>query len=209
MRVLITLLPATGSLHPLVPLAGALADAGHEIAFSSSAGFRPCVEGVGFTHVDAGLDFVFSEPGYLEILAAAAGGVALAPPAGVDRLAWVTDKLFIGGAARRMLPDVQTAAREWGADLVLRESLEFAGCVAAEALGLPHASVAAPSNGGLDLRDQLVAPQHPAWRRRPPAGSALRDALPAPAPGLYPSAFRRARGDVPVDDTLRPAHRCR
>jgi len=66
--------------------------------------------------------------------------------------------LFIGAAARRMLPELIGVAREWSADLIIRESLEFAGCVAAEALGLPHASVAAAADSALDRRRELAGP---------------------------------------------------
>jgi MGT family glycosyltransferase len=70
----------------------------------------------------------------------------------------VTANLFIGAAARRMLPDLIGVARGWSADLIVRESLEFAGCVAAEALGLPHASVAAAADSALDRRRELAGP---------------------------------------------------
>lgn len=47
MRVLFTCLPATGHLHPLVPIARALADAGHEVAFATHASMAPLVERAG------------------------------------------------------------------------------------------------------------------------------------------------------------------
>ena len=40
MRVLFTLLPARGSLQPLLPIAFALRAAGHDVAFVSAARFR-------------------------------------------------------------------------------------------------------------------------------------------------------------------------
>jgi UDP:flavonoid glycosyltransferase YjiC (YdhE family) len=70
----------------------------------------------------------------------------------------VTANLFIGAAARRMLPELTGLAREWRADLIVRQSLEFAGCAAAEALGLPHASVAAAADSALDRRRDLAGP---------------------------------------------------
>ena len=157
MRVLFTLLPATGSLHPLVPVAEALARAGHEVAFCSSRSFRPEAEATGFACYEAGLDWLVSDPGYIQTLCRAAG-VEFPALTGKARFAWVTDHLFVGAASRRMLPDVVAVARRWAPDLIVRESLEFSGCAAAERLGLPHASVAAAADSALDLRAQLAEP---------------------------------------------------
>ena len=157
MRVLFTLLPATGSLHPLVPVAEALARTGHEVAFCSSRSFRPEAEATGFAYFEAGLDWLVSDPDYIKILCRAAG-VEFPALTGKARFAWVTNHLFIGAAAHRMLPDVVAIARRWAPDVIVRESLEFSGCVAAEHLGLPHASVAAASDSALDLRAQVAEP---------------------------------------------------
>ncbi|HEV3362853.1 MAG TPA: nucleotide disphospho-sugar-binding domain-containing protein, partial [Acidimicrobiia bacterium] len=94
---------------------------------------------------------------YIDVLCAAAGGLTFPPLTGMARLAWVTNELFIGAAARRMLPDVITTAQEWSADLVVRQSLEYSGCVAAERLGLPHASVADAAHSALDRRHEVAA----------------------------------------------------
>jgi UDP:flavonoid glycosyltransferase YjiC (YdhE family) len=157
MRVLFTLLPATGSLHPLVPVADALVRAGHEVAFCSSRSFRPEIEATGFPSFEAGLDWLVSDPDYIKILCRAAD-VEFPALTGKARFAWVTNQLFIGAAARHLLPDVVAVARRWSADVIVRESLEFGGCAASEHLGLPHASVAAASDSALDLRSQLAEP---------------------------------------------------
>ena len=156
MRVLFTLLPGVGSLHPLLPLARAARDAGHEVAFCSSPSFRPAVAVHGFRYFAAGLDWTVSDPDYIRLLCAAAGGVSMPAVSGLARLAWVTDHLFIGVAATRLLPDLIDVAREFCADVIVRENLEYAGCVAAEALGLPHACVAAGAEAALDQRARLA-----------------------------------------------------
>jgi UDP:flavonoid glycosyltransferase YjiC (YdhE family) len=56
MRVLLTVQPSTGHLHPLVPVAEALTEAGHDVAVCSSPSFRSQVEAFGLTHIGAGLD---------------------------------------------------------------------------------------------------------------------------------------------------------
>ena len=56
MRVLFTTLPASGHFHPLVPLARAALQAGHEVAFAAPASFCPAVERVGFRAYPAGFE---------------------------------------------------------------------------------------------------------------------------------------------------------
>jgi UDP:flavonoid glycosyltransferase YjiC (YdhE family) len=136
-------------------VAASLREAGHEVAFCSAGSFRADVEAAGFAFFPAGLDYHMSDPAYPQNLCGPAG---LAFPAleGLDRLAWVTAHLFIGVIGRSMLPDVLAVARQWQPALIVRESLEFSGCTAAEALGLPHASVAAAANCALDHRAALA-----------------------------------------------------
>ena len=158
MRALFTLLPARGSLQPLLPIANALDRAGHEVAFVSAPRFRSELERRGLTFIPAGLDWHVSDPDYIEVLCRAGGGLTFPSLAGEERFAWVTANLFIGAAASHMVTDVIDLARRWSAELIVRESLEFAGCVAAEALGLPHASVAAAADSALDRRRELAQP---------------------------------------------------
>ena len=161
MRVLFTLLPARGSLQPLLPIAFALRAAGHDVAFVSAARFRSEIEGRRLRFMPAGLDWHVSDPDYIEVLCRAAGGLTFPSLAGEERFAWVTANLFIGGAAGQMVGELTELARQWSADLVVRESLEFAGCVAAEALGVAHASVAAAADSAVDRRSELAGPLAP------------------------------------------------
>jgi UDP:flavonoid glycosyltransferase YjiC (YdhE family) len=155
--VLVTFLPGTGSLRPLLPLAQALQAHGHGVALCSSPAARAAAERQGLPFFAAGLDWDTSDPHYIEVLCAAAGGLTLPPLSGMARLAWVTNELFIGAAAARMLPDVVRVAEDWSADLVVRQSLEYSGCVAAERLGLPHASVADAAHSAIDRRHEVAA----------------------------------------------------
>lgn len=130
MRVLFTLTPARGSLPPLVPLARCLRRAGHDVAFSSSASFAPEVWAYGFEYFEAGLDWY-------------AGRTA-------------GDDVTVVEVGRRMFDDVIAVAERWEPDLIVREAIELSGCVAAESLGLPHASVASGADSALDLRRELT-----------------------------------------------------
>ena len=61
MRALSTTQPAIGAVRPLVPLARALANAGHDVAFAGAESFRPHVEACGFAMFPFGMDWT-SEP---------------------------------------------------------------------------------------------------------------------------------------------------
>ncbi len=56
-------------------------------------------------------------------------------------VSFVMADLFAGDVAERALPDLLAIARAWSPDVVVRETCEFGGWLAAEVLGLPHASV--------------------------------------------------------------------
>ena len=142
MRVLFTVQPAVGHLHPLVPVARALAAAGHEVAVCSAPCFRGEVEQFGLEHLGAGLDWLASDRGTW-------GAFPPLPPPGPEFARFVVT-VFADVTTARMVPDLIAIAREWAPDLVIRESMEYGGCIAAECLGLPHASVAGNAYSAID-----------------------------------------------------------
>ena len=150
MRVLFTTQPGLGHLHPLIPLAGALREAGHEVRFACPASFGPRVRAAGFPHVPAGLDW---DEG--EIVAAFPALRAITSPAMEGR--YVMTYVFAYATARLTLPDLLALGRDWLPDLVVRETEEFAGCVAAERWGIPHVSVQAALTDTYTYRWALAA----------------------------------------------------
>lgn len=145
MRVLFTTLPLTGHFNPLVPIARALRDAGHAVAFACPAGFAPAVEAAGFEVFPAG----FEERGRsIRELFPGVSGQAEAD----QRAVWMGTRVFIGVYGAAMAANLLGVCRDWSADLIVRDTGEFGGCVAAEALGLPHASVRTGANGGTYTR---------------------------------------------------------
>jgi hypothetical protein len=52
----------------------------------------------------------------------------------------VIREIFAGCHARAALPGTLATIEEWGPDVVVRESCEFSAAIAAERLGVPHAS---------------------------------------------------------------------
>jgi UDP:flavonoid glycosyltransferase YjiC (YdhE family) len=133
MRVLFTTQPFFGHWHPLVPFARALEAAGHDVAFATTPAFCATIEANGFRCFPAGADETDDEhQARLERVA----GIP-----GTERAAVMWTDYFAGTWAERTLPDMLAIGREWRPDLVVREDVEFAGCVTAESLGIPHATV--------------------------------------------------------------------
>jgi UDP:flavonoid glycosyltransferase YjiC (YdhE family) len=132
MRVLFTTQPTLGHWHPLVPLAKALESAGHEIVFVSEPGFCPVIEAKGFRCFRAGADLGDEE--MRQLRARIAGPDGQLPP--LSMLTYV----FAGIRAERTLPDMMNIMGDWRPDVVVRDNLEFTGCIAAELAGIPHAT---------------------------------------------------------------------
>jgi UDP:flavonoid glycosyltransferase YjiC (YdhE family) len=147
MRVLFTTTPGYGHLHPLIPFARALADAGHAVAVAAPAALAEAVAHTGFRHFPSGLDRdindVFPQ---------------LRTWRGPDRVAFMGREVTGGLWPRQMIPDILALAATWPPDLIVRETSEYGGCIAAEALGVPHATVAIYVIGEFVPRDRLAAP---------------------------------------------------
>jgi MGT family glycosyltransferase len=142
MRVLFTVQPSTGHLHPLVPVAQALEAAGHEVAVCSSASFREDVEAFALRHIAAGLDWLTGDH---------STWTAFPPmPAPGPEFAKFVVTVFADITTARMVPDLLDVARDWQPDLIIREHFEFSGCIAAEVLGIPHASIAGNAYSAID-----------------------------------------------------------
>lgn len=133
MRILFTVQPARGHLHPLVPLAKALAADGHDVVFASSTSFRPVLESFDLPVIPAGLDWLVAEQDQLfpQLLELRKSGADAANQ-------WVDEHVFRGTAAARMAADLLDYASTTLPDVIVREPLEFGGAIAAEVLGLPH-----------------------------------------------------------------------
>lgn len=128
MRTLFTVQPSIGHLHPLIPVANALAAAGHEVAICSAASFRREVEAFGLTHIDTGLDWLAEDMSTW-------GAFPAMPPPGPQFAAFVIT-VFAGITTERMVPDLLAIAGDWEPDLIVREGMEYGGCIVAELQGI-------------------------------------------------------------------------
>jgi UDP:flavonoid glycosyltransferase YjiC (YdhE family) len=147
MRALFTSMVGLGHLHPLLPVARALAAAGHEVRFAVPASLVPAVAHAGFRAVAAGLDGEAAD--HLPQLRAL--------PA-AERGACIQREVFAGLRPRRLVPELLALAADWQPDLIVREEREYGGCLAAEALGLPHAAVSISAAGDVVPPGRLAAP---------------------------------------------------
>ncbi len=175
MRVLITSVSAYGHLQPLLPLAKALAEARHEVAIAIGLELRPRAEAAGFTAFDAGISI--SEA--FERLA------VLFPDQPYNRLApseilgWYLPHLFGEVLTPAMLGDLELLVQSWRPDVVLHETWEFAGPIAAASAGIP--SICQTLGLRIDDRilDSVAAAVAPLWEQR--------GLEPDPTAGLYRS----------------------
>jgi UDP:flavonoid glycosyltransferase YjiC (YdhE family) len=129
LRFLFTFAGGRGHLEPLVPLAQAAVAAGHSVAFCGRPWMLPKVAALGFEAFAAG-----SDEGLVPVRR---------PLAAVDADAEIL--VLRDGFARRVAaeraPGLVAACRAWQAAIVVWEETDFAAPVAAESLGIPHASV--------------------------------------------------------------------
>ena len=105
-------------------------------------------------------------------------------------MAHVIQELFIGLDARAALPGMLAAVEDWRPDLIVRETCEFASCVAAERFDVPLAQVGIHLDARTDADPRLLAIAAPALRGARPRGRRRHRTRPV----LTCSAF----GDAPA-----------
>ncbi len=132
LRALFVATPAS-EFNVLAPAAIALRNAGHEAAFVSAEGLRSSVERLGLTFFPSGSESPSASLAFLERLQSITS-------ANERRLA-ARRYLHAGISVEAALPVVLEVASQWKADVIVRDQLAFAGCLAAENLGIPHAVV--------------------------------------------------------------------
>jgi UDP:flavonoid glycosyltransferase YjiC (YdhE family) len=162
-RVLMTTNPAHGHYYPLVPLGWALRAAGHDVLIATAPAFLPVVAATGLVGQPVGRDVRPQDWPQPEI----------PHPDRDAELLWDAGRGW-PSVAERSLDDVLALARRWRADLVVHESMEHAGPLAAGVLGVPAVAVRCVLNLPAEV-DELAADQLAATaarlgqRSRPPS----------------------------------------
>jgi UDP:flavonoid glycosyltransferase YjiC (YdhE family) len=134
MRILLTSHPGEGHWRPLAPLAVALAEAGHNVAFAATPLWCAIIKAHGFACFPAGDD----DDGRVKPSHEQANDAGDGDP---DPAMEVWRSVFAGRRVQSMLPGVLAIGRAWRPDLVVRESSEFSGWLMAERLGIPHVAL--------------------------------------------------------------------
>lgn len=149
MRLLFCSLPAHDHLLELVPVAEAARVRGHDVAIAVSDRFARIVTELGFEHVPAGPDWI----------GAVIDGLPddVAPENMDDLTQFFLAEMFCGEPAVAMGRDVAAAIQTWRPDLVVRDTGELGGYLAAEQAGLPHATVGVLDFNGMMLGKGVVA----------------------------------------------------
>lgn len=199
MKILFTSNPGFGHVHPMVPLAQALAARGHEVRWAVAPEACPRVDAAGFEPFPAGLAGAERRDEFDRCLAAVS---SLPPGQRPDRMF----PAFFGGACTPpMLDDLLPVIDRWPPALVVNDASELAAPLAAELSGVPHVTHAF---GALLPAHRIAAAAEVVaalWRAhglepRPYAGS-----YDHPYLDIYPPSMRFGSYDhVPHVQALRP-----
>ncbi|HEY5629471.1 MAG TPA: glycosyltransferase, partial [Candidatus Limnocylindrales bacterium] len=208
MRIAFSTQPALGHLLPMLPLALAARDAGHDVVVLGGASLASSIGRTGLRHVVAG-------PADLH------EAFAKVPERGGltgRRLAATTWSLVFGGVIAPEMADALLAlARDWRPDLLVHDDSEQGTWIAAERLGIPHVSLQATAWRGAGvrlssvplgrLRERLGLPSDPGlarWHRhgylttRPPLLQDPADPVPPTSIPLQPIPLDEADEAAPA-----------
>ncbi|MFC3451929.1 glycosyltransferase [Amycolatopsis speibonae] len=133
MRLIFTSLVSHGHLYPLLPLAVAARDAGHDVLFATGDDMRPVVEKAGLATESAGF-------GMREAFASFFGPDAAPPRASngpPEEFYPVIGQVFGNVLPRRFLADLTPLIERHRPDLVVYESGNAGGAIAARRAGVP------------------------------------------------------------------------
>ncbi len=133
MRVLATCLPGHGHFNPMLPVAQALAAAGHEVAFATAGDFCPRVVEAGFQAFPAGLSLEH------QIEEARRRFPEQDRLFGAERFETFVPRMLGGVAAPARAADLVPLVQRWQPDIVVHDETELAAPLAATVADIPYA----------------------------------------------------------------------
>lgn len=154
MRIIFTALGGYGHAFPLIPLAVAARDAGHDVGFATAASFLPNIERAGITGIRAGIT---PQEAFVEELNKVDGDPRGLPP---DALHQITGRVFGEILPRAVVADLEPVLAE-RPDLVIYETMNAGGAFAAKLAGIPSVSHnfgrVAEYDSGKEIRERVRA----------------------------------------------------
>ncbi len=168
MRILVTSTSGAGHYGPLAPFVRSFRRCGHEVLVAGPASLGPSVRDAGFWPV--------ADPPAQEMAAV----YARLPGLSHDE----ANRVVIGDVFARLdataaLPRLREAVATWRPDVVVHESAEFAGPIAAELSGVPSARVGI----GLEAMERLM------WEVAEPSLPGFYDVAAEPFLTLFPASL--------------------
>jgi UDP:flavonoid glycosyltransferase YjiC (YdhE family) len=131
-RILFTTAPAVGHLLPLLPLARAARDRGHDVVIAGGASIASIIAGAGFRHEVMG-------PATIREMFQGLPDVSAIPAR--ERVLVTMPHVFARGIAPAMADGVAELVGRWRPDVIVHEDMELGSWVVAEQLGIPHVTV--------------------------------------------------------------------
>lgn len=146
-RVLFAFAGGSGHAHPLVPLANAAAAAGHTVAFQGRSAATAELRQLGFVAFSDAVQGEDELPSIAPLLEVSS-----------DREDRVLRESFAGRIARERAATVLALSEDWSPDVIVCDELDFGSMVAAERLGIPHATVLVIAAGSFVRADVVADP---------------------------------------------------
>lgn len=143
MRILFSFVGGTGHFLPLVPIAHAVEIAGHTISFVSHVSMSPTVKAHGFECLSFGTANNH-KPEKKPLLAV-----------DMQHEEDVLRRHFVRKAGRTHATEIISICSEWKPDIIVCDEVNFGAMIAAEYLGIPHATVIVIAAGSF-IRPDVV-----------------------------------------------------
>ena len=147
MKILFTFVGGSGHFQPLVPIAHAAEAAGHSVTFACFHSMRSVVEQAGFASL------LLGSP--TQQATAKPERIALRAPS-IEREEHDLRENFARRGARTRLAYMIEACATWQPDIIVCDEVDFGSMIAAEYLGIPHATVVVIAAGSF-IRPDVVA----------------------------------------------------
>lgn len=133
-RFLFSTTPGVGHLLPMLPLARAARDRGHDVVIAGGSSLAPLIEAAGFRHEPIG-------PATIGEMFAGLPDIASLPAR--ERVVVSMPHVFCKGIAPLIADGVTELVERWRPDVILHEDMEFGSGIVAERVGIPHMTVQA------------------------------------------------------------------